>query len=146
MNWKELLNVNRIRKSQVDDKRKELSNNTDNRNPFESDFGRVIFSSASRRLHDKTQVFPLTTNDNIHSRLTHSLEVMNIGLSFSIYLCDNEEFKQKTGLDEIQILREISPILKTACLVHDIGNPPFGHFGEEIIQDYFKNLIDELKK
>ena len=146
MNWKELLNVNRIRKSQVDGKRKELSNNTDNRNPFESDFGRVIFSSASRRLHDKTQVFPLTTNDNIHSRLTHSLEVMNIGLSFSIYLCDNEEFKQKTGLDEIQILREISPILKTACLVHDIGNPPFGHFGEEIIQDYFKNLIDELKK
>ena len=146
MNWKELLNVNRIRKSQVDGKRKELSNNTDNRNPFESDFGRVIFSSASRRLHDKTQVFPLTTNDNIHSRLTHSLEVMNIGLSFSIYLCDNEEFKQKTGLDEIQILREISPILKTACLVHDIGNPPFGHFGEEIIQDYFKTLIDELKK
>lgn len=145
MNWNELLNVNRIRKSQVDDKRKELSNNTDNRNPFESDFGRVIFSSASRRLHDKTQVFPLTTNDNIHSRLTHSLEVMNIGLSFSIYLCGNEEFKQKTGLDEIQILREISPILKTACLVHDIGPPLFGHFGEEIIQDYFKNLIDELK-
>ena len=145
MNWNELLNVNRIRKSQVDDKRKELSNNTDNRNPFESDFGRVIFSSASRRLHDKTQVFPLTTNDNIHSRLTHSLEVMNIGLSFSIYLCGNKEFKQKTGLNEIQILREISPILKTACLVHDIGNPPFGHFGEEIIQDYFKNLIDELK-
>ena len=57
MNWKELLNVNRIRKSQVDGKRKELSNNTDNRNPFESDFGRVIFSSASRRLHEKSKFY-----------------------------------------------------------------------------------------
>lgn len=144
MCWNEFLNTNRIRKSQVDDRRTDLSGSTDNRNPFESDFGRVIFSSACRRLHDKTQVFPLTSDDNIHSRLTHSLEVMNIGLSFGIYLCGNEKFKETTGLTSEDILRKISPILKTACLVHDIGNPPFGHFGEEVIQEYFKNLFFSL--
>lgn len=111
MEWKNLLNEERRRKSLVDPKRKEISGNTDNRNPFESDFGRVIFSSSCRRLHDKTQVFPLTSDDNIHSRLTHSMEVMNIGLSFAIYLCGNEDFKEKTGLSEIDILRKISPIL-----------------------------------
>lgn len=97
MCWNEFLNTNRIRKSQVDDRRTDLSGSTDNRNPFESDFGRVIFSSACRRLHDKTQVFPLTSDDNIHSRLTHSLEVMNIGLSFGIYLCGNENLKKQQG-------------------------------------------------
>lgn len=72
MNWKnDLLSTQRLRPSRVDNQRAVLSENTDNRNPFESDFGRVIFSSASRRLHDKTQVFPLTSDDNIHSRLTH---------------------------------------------------------------------------
>ena len=71
---------------------------------------------------------------------------MNIGLSFAIYLCGNKEFKKKTNLDTEDILRKISPILKTSCLVHDIGNPPFGHFGEEVIQNYFEQLINDLKK
>ena len=146
MTWNRILNSKRLRQSRVDDNRSNMSDNTDNRNPFESDFGRVIFSSACRRLHDKTQVFPLTTDDNIHSRLTHSMEVMNIGLSFAIYLCGNEDFKRKTKLSTEDILRKISPILKTSCLVHDIGNPPFGHFGEEVIQNYFTQLINDLKK
>lgn len=145
MEWEFLLNANRRRKSKVDSNRLEKSGNTDHRNPFESDFGRVIFSSSCRRLHDKTQVFPLTSDDNIHSRLTHSMEVMNIGLSFGIYFCGNEELKKKTGLSELDILRKISPILKTSCLVHDIGNPPFGHFGEVVIQEYFKNLFTDLE-
>ena len=145
MCWNEFLNTDRVRKSQVDDSRIALSGHTDNRNPFESDFGRVIFSSACRRLHDKTQVFPLTTDDNIHSRLTHSLEVMNIGLSFGIYLSGNEKFKKAIGITSEDVLRKISPILKTACLVHDIGNPPFGHFGEKVIQEYFKNLFFSLE-
>lgn len=146
MEWENLLNKGRRRKSFVDPNRMEISGNTDNRNPFESDFGRVVFSSSCRRLHDKTQVFPLTSDDNIHSRLTHSMEVMNIGLSFAIYLCGNDEFKAKTGLSEIDILRKISPILKTSCLVHDIGNPPFGHFGEVVIQEYFKDLFTNLER
>ena len=144
MVWNRFLNGKRLRLSQVDDNRLKISNDTDSRNPFESDFGRVIFSSACRRLHDKTQVFPLTTDDNIHSRLTHSLEVMNIGLSFAIYLCGNKEFKKKTNLDTEDILRKISPILKTSCLVHDIGNPPFGHFGETVIREWFRANMSKL--
>lgn len=145
MNWKEVyLNakcVKRFRESQTDNKRK----STDVRSEVESDFGRVVFCPASRRLHDKTQVFPLTSNDNIHSRLTHSLEVMNIGLSFSIDLSEHHDFLSHTGLAPSDVLRSISAILKTSCLVHDIGNPPFGHFGETVIQDYFAQLFETLK-
>ena len=146
MEWDNLLNIERRRISVVDSHRMEVSGDTDNRNPFESDFGRVVFSSSCRRLHDKTQVFPLTSDDNIHSRLTHSMEVMNIGLSFAIYLCGNRVFIEKAGLGETDVLRIISPILKTSCLVHDIGNPPFGHFGEVVIQEYFKDLFTNLEK
>lgn len=145
MEWKKLLNDQRRRESSVDPDRLKMSGDTDSRNSFESDFGRVVFSSSCRRLHDKTQVFPLTSDDNIHSRLTHSMEVMNIGLSFAIYLCGNKDFIKKTGLSESDILRKISPILKTSCLVHDIGNPPFGHFGEVVIQEYFKDLFANLE-
>lgn len=147
MSWKDCgyLCVLRSRESNVDGKREQISDGTDIRLATESDFGRVVFSAACRRLHDKTQVFPLTTNDNIHSRLTHSLEVMNMGLSFSIDLSKNEDFLKITGLDSVDVLRSISAILKTSCLVHDIGNPPFGHFGEVVIQDYFSRLFEELK-
>ena len=140
--WNNLLKEDRLRESSS----KEQQIKADYRNPFESDFGRVIFSPASRRLHDKTQVFPLTSDDNIHSRLTHSIEVMNIGLSFAINLANNSVFKKKSGLKDVDILRTISPILKTSCLVHDIGNPPFGHYGEDVIQQYFKVLIEELER
>lgn len=145
MKWDEsnFLNVHRKRNSVADAERKK-DHSEDPRNPFESDFGRVIFSPACRRLHDKTQVFPLTTDDNIHSRLTHSMEVMNIGLSFAINLCENTSFQERTGLSNYNIIRKISPILKTSCLVHDIGNPPFGHFGEEVIQDYFTQILSGL--
>lgn len=146
MNWDDLLSTERRRKSEINETdRRDFSDNNDNRNQFESDFGRVIFSSSCRRLHDKTQVFPLTSDDNIHSRLTHSLEVMNIGLSFSIFLCNNSVFTEKSGLDQIRILREVSPILKTSCLIHDLGNPPFGHFGEIVIQEYFNNLFNNIR-
>lgn len=145
MKWSEhnFLNAQRKRASDADKIRQEKPSG-DPRNPFESDFGRVIFSPACRRLHDKTQVFPMTTDDNIHSRLTHSMEVMNIGLSFAINLCENKSFQDKTELSNYEIIRKISPILKTSCLVHDIGNPPFGHFGEEVIQDYFAQLLSGL--
>lgn len=138
MNWKELLNSDRVRPSES------VRDKFDVRTPIESDFGRAIFSSASRRLHDKTQVFPLTTDDNIHSRLTHSMEVMNIGMSFSLFLSQNEAFLRLSGLESETVLRDVSSALRTACLVHDIGNPPFGHFGEEAIQIYFKDLFEKL--
>lgn len=139
MNWKKYLSSERLRVSSITLEQRKTNN--DYRTDIESDFGRVIFSSACRRLHDKTQVFPLTTNDNIHSRLTHSMEVMNIGLSFVFTLSQNQKFKEHTGLDEITILRDLAAALKVACLVHDIGNPPFGHFGEDSLQCYFKELF-----
>lgn|SRR5690554_1266622 len=131
-NWTELLNPRRLRDSRRD---KEL----DPRNDFESDFGRIIFSPAIRRMHDKTQVFPLTTDDNIHSRLTHSLEVMSIGYSLGLKISEDDTFLKKSGLSKERIIKEIPIILKNICLIHDIGNPPFGHFGEEAIKNYFKN-------
>ncbi|NUN08320.1 MAG: dNTP triphosphohydrolase [Ignavibacteriaceae bacterium] len=134
MNWKNLLNENRLRPSSRD-------KSDDFRNEFESDNGRIIFSPAVRRMHDKTQVFPLTNDDNIHSRLTHSLEVMSVGESIALNILNNQKFKNISGLDQSHYLRQIPVIVKNACLVHDIGNPPFGHFGEAVIQGYFKNLF-----
>ena len=88
MNWEKLISTERIRKSKMI--------TTDIRNEFESDFGRIIFSPALRRMHDKTQVFPLTSDDNIHSRLTHSNEVMSIGYTFGLKLCESEKIQQRT--------------------------------------------------
>jgi dGTPase len=142
MNWDNLLSVERRRKSKRD-------HANDPRNEFESDFGRVIFSPAVRRMHDKTQVMPLTTDDNIHTRLTHSMEVMTIGYSLGLQLIENNDFIEiiesvyKDRADEFKNVWRVFPtIIKTAGLVHDIGNPPFGHFGEESIQAYFKKYFE----
>lgn len=141
----------RLRDSETDKRRKDGDLNYDRRSPIESDFGRVVFSSACRRLHDKTQVFPLTTNDNIHSRLTHSMEVMSLGKSFALNLCprkeDSDFYKmfRDSNDDYFSFYRKIESLLSTVCLAHDIGNPPFGHFGETVIQNYFKSLIGSIK-
>ncbi|MCQ2263284.1 MAG: dNTP triphosphohydrolase [Bacteroidales bacterium] len=132
MNWDQLLTDTRIRPSQ---------RQVDARSAFESDFGRIIFSPATRRMHAKTQVFPLTDDDNIHSRLTHSMEVMSIGYSLSIRFCESPVFQERTQKSSYELFREISVILKNACLIHDIGNPPFGHFGETVMQGYFKEFF-----
>lgn len=134
--WRKFLSTDRIIKST-------RVTTEDPRNDFESDTGRIIFSPAMRRMHDKTQVFPLTTDDNIHSRLTHSLEVSEIGFSLGIRLCENEDFLKAIGSNKDKAFREIPVIIKNACLVHDIGNPPFGHFGERVIATYFKNLFEK---
>lgn len=130
MNWDKLLSTERIRKSS--------KNEQDIRNEFESDFGRIIFSPALRRMHDKTQVFPLTSNDNIHSRLTHSNEVMSIGYTFGLKLSTSKSIQDRTKKSEAELLRILPIILKNVCLIHDIGNAPFGHFGETVISDYFE--------
>lgn len=132
MNWDKLLSEKRIRPSK---------RHQDSRSAFESDFGRITFSPAMRRMHDKTQVFPLTHDDTIHSRLTHSLEVMSLGYSLSIPFCESPIFQKMTHKSQYELFREIPIILKNSCLIHDIGNPPFGHFGETVIQEYFKNFF-----
>ncbi|GEM_PF-48534 len=130
MNWQALLSTERIR----------ISDKKDIRNAIESDLGRITFSPALRRMHDKTQVFPLTTDDNIHSRLTHSNEVMSIGYTFGLYLSESSIIQAKTGKTEAELLREMVPLMQSICLVHDIGNAPFGHFGETIISQYFDQI------
>ena len=135
MIWEKYLLADRLRSSRRQTEK-------DPRNEFESDFGRLLFSPALRRMHDKTQVFPLTTDDNIHSRLTHSMEVMALGHSLGLRIVEDEELRQKIGYDENYLLRTIPVLLKNACLVHDIGNPPFGHFGETVIKSFFSSYFE----
>lgn len=132
----------RLRESSVT--QRERSEARDARDDFESDLSRALFSSAARRLHDKTQVFPLTNDDNIHSRLTHSMEVMNVGASLAKDVCFNKEFIEKYNIGDVYRLYDpMRAILQTVGLVHDIGNPPFGHFGEQTICEYFKRYFKE---
>lgn len=138
--WDKYLCSDRYRSNSEFDQHKK--NDEEKRNAFESDFGRVAFSSALRRMHDKTQVMPLTTGDSVHTRLTHSIEVMSIAYSLGINLCRDKEFVQLYGPEKaFEYERSIPMILKTAAFVHDIGNPPFGHFGEKIIQNYFREYL-----
>lgn len=138
INWEKYFSNERLRSSKALNNR---ISNRDMRNEFESDFGRVIFSAAARRLHDKTQVVPLTSDDNIHSRLTHSIEVMNIGASLIKNICRNDRFKHIFPNSYSTIEEQANAIIQTICIIHDIGNPPFGHFGEETIAAYFKQYF-----
>ncbi|MGI5099615.1 dNTP triphosphohydrolase [Treponema vincentii] len=143
MDWAIYLNEDRLRRSV-------RNKENDNRNEFESDYGRVIFSPAIRRMHDKTQVMPLTHDDNIHTRLTHSLEVMSVAYSIGIRLIQNPKFQKISGQSPELLIRKIPLILQAAAVVHDVGNPPFGHLGETSISDffesYFKNHESSLNK
>lgn len=138
----------RIRDSKTDERRKSGDLKNDLRSPIESDYGRLVFSSAFRRLHDKTQVFPLTTNDNIHSRLTHSMEVASVGKSFALKVCGDKDIAEKLGFNTNDVLfwKNVTSLMEVICLAHDIGNPPLGHFGETAIQNYFFDLFTELGK
>ncbi len=107
----------------------------DDRTEFKRDYDRLIFSAPFRRLQNKTQVFPLPGSVFVHNRLTHSLEVASVGMSLgndvSRALC-------KRNPDYLDTLvPEIGQIVATACLAHDLGNPPFGHSGEKAIQTFF---------
>ncbi|KJV48647.1 deoxyguanosinetriphosphate triphosphohydrolase [Pantoea sp. BL1] len=118
---------------------------------FESDRGRIINSAAIRRLQQKTQVFPLERNAAVRSRLTHSLEVQQTGRYITKeilqYLKTQGGGLAHYGLDEFEGAFE--SLIEMACLLHDVGNPPFGHFGEAAINDWFDDnlpleLVDPL--
>lgn len=114
----------------------------DGRNPFEGDYGRLISSSPIRRLQDKTQVFPLEQSDFIRTRLTHSLEVSYIASSIGLSI---EKFLLEQKYIEEVYKGHISSLLRVSGLIHDLGNPPFGHFGEEAIRTYFLNFFKDDK-
>lgn len=107
------------------------------RSQFQKDYDRVIFSPAFRRLARKTQVHPLNTNDHVHTRLIHSLEVACVGRSLGVSAGD---LLHAHGLlPEAVSAEDVGMIVQAACLAHDIGNPPFGHTGEDAVRDWFTN-------
>ncbi|MFI1771371.1 dGTP triphosphohydrolase [Thalassobellus citreus] len=133
--WSLLLGEKRFRE-------KSSTIKSDGRNTFENDYGRLISSAPIRRLQDKTQVFPLEESDYIRTRLTHSLEVSylasSIGQSIENLLLNKNEL-------EPELKGNMSSLLRVAGLVHDLGNPPFGHFGEEAIKKFFKRYFKKNK-
>ena len=136
--WKKCFSTKRL-----NEKSSKQFKQNDNRSPFQKDYDRIIFSSFFRHLQDKTQVIPFPESDFIHTRLTHSLETSCVGRSLGL-IC-GEEIIQKISpeSESSDSSITISPIdiafiVSSACLVHDIGNPPFGHSGEEFISTFFQ--------
>lgn len=111
---------------------------TPSRNPFQKDWDRVVFCSAFRRLQDKTQVHSLPESDYVRNRLTHSLEVSSVGRSLGAQVGETVLQRHGDGLGNITAA-EFGHIVAAACIGHDIGNPPFGHFGEATIQHWFRS-------
>ncbi len=128
--WKELLFPNRFRESSV-----KVSTHW---NPFDSDYSRISLSAPFRRLQDKAQVFPFDNNDFVRTRLTHSIEVSGIGRSIGVRI-ENELINSKKLSEDKR--GHIPSILAVSGLIHDIGNPPFGHFGEVVIQKFFRKYL-----
>ncbi len=142
MNWQQLLSSKRFGMEEYHDIRKH------DRTDFQRDYDRLIFSSPFRRLQNKTQVFPLPGSIFVHNRLTHSLEVACVGRSLGDKI-GRELFRQNPSVDAPFL--EMGAIVSAACLAHDLGNPPFGHSGEQAIATFFsegkgKNLLDKLKE
>lgn len=109
------------------------------RTEFERDYDRILFATPTRRLADKTQVYPMEENDSIRTRLTHSHEVSNLARSIGVRLAF-EHAEKVFGKDHemFQVKRNVPALLAAVGLAHDLGNPPFGHQGEIAIQQWFE--------
>ncbi|HYG20753.1 MAG TPA: dNTP triphosphohydrolase [Ohtaekwangia sp.] len=127
MEWNQLLSSQRYgQKNQVSEQ---------SRSAFEQDYDRIIFSHPFRRLQDKTQVHPLPEHDFVHTRLTHSLEVSSVGRSLGKRVGETILGRHK-NLTNFSLF-DFGAIVAAASLAHDLGNPPFGHAGEDAISDFF---------
>ncbi|MGG6229661.1 deoxyguanosinetriphosphate triphosphohydrolase [Tenacibaculum sp. SDUM215027] len=134
MNWEQLLSLKRF----GDTQKRERAKQDETRLGFEVDFDRIIFSSAFRSLQDKTQVIPLSKTDFVHTRLTHSLEVSVVGRTLGRRV-GKELLERHSDLKELgYTFNDFGAIVAGASVMHDIGNPPFGHSGEKAIGEYFK--------
>src|ERR1035437_110699 len=112
------------------------------RSAFEADYDRIVFSTPFRRLARKTQVHPMALNDQVHTRLTHSIEVASVGRSLAGRL---GRFLVKRGEMPAAVSEpDLVWIVQAACLAHDIGNPPFGHAGEYAIREWVKTHPKEV--
>ena len=153
MKWEELLSSKRYGEyyykndqdniGQVSEKRITYQN-SDLRSEFEKDYHRIIISASLRRLQDKTQVFPLDKSDFIRTRLTHSLEVSSLAKSLGQNISSNILKRIGDASFALDMKDAVCDILQCAGLIHDIGNPPFGHFGEEAIRNWFSLHLKDL--
>jgi len=137
LNWQNLISVTRPYASH--------RTQQDERSEFERDYDRIIYSSTFRRMADKAQVFPLEDHDSIRTRLTHSLEVSTIGRSLGRQVA--RRLAREKGLELSS--DTLGTIVAATCLAHDLGNPPFGHFGEEAIRTWFRDrpgLLEPLSQ
>lgn len=135
MNWNQLLSTTRLGQEELKDTAAKHS-----RTQFQRDYDRIIFSSPFRRMQNKTQVFPLPGSVFVHNRLTHSLEVASVGRSLGAM------FVEKADAEKMEIenplFQEIGSVVSAGCLAHDMGNPPFGHSGEDAISHFFKKSTE----
>ena len=130
MKWQKLISDRRLGLEELHEAGAQM------RSDFQRDYDRLIFSSPFRRMQNKTQVFPLPGSVFVHNRLTHSLEVSSVGRSIAREVIQR---MMKLGLsdEELNLVQNIPDIVATACLCHDLGNPPFGHSGEKTISTWF---------
>lgn len=128
LNWEKLLSKERLSETKKETKQ------TDIRSEYQRDYDRILFCSPFRRMQDKTQVFPIPKSDFVHNRLTHSIEVSSVGRSLG--LLAGKFIIEEKGLKEFSA-QDIGEIVASACMAHDIGNPPFGHSGEKAISSFF---------
>ncbi|MEO5754867.1 MAG: dGTP triphosphohydrolase [Chthoniobacterales bacterium] len=142
LDWQRLLSDQRHALGAPPDRPQNSPANTDARTSFERDYDRVIFSAPFRRLARKTQVHPFAEMDHIHNRLTHTLEVASVGRSLAYAL--GRFIEQRNELPRNRTVEDVACIVQSACLAHDIGNPPFGHAGEFAIREWAKENRDAL--
>ena len=134
--WQQFLSNKRIGSS-----RPAVLDVASSRSEFHKDYDRIIFSSAFRRLSDKTQVVPFPKSDYTRQRLTHSLEVSCVGRSLATCIFE----MVRSEIQEFVSQGDFEAIVAAACLAHDIGNPPFGHFGEKAIQDWAERTLQDSR-
>lgn len=141
LKWEKLLSTGRERESKAQINQNKSSDIVA-RNEFEADYDRIVGSSSVRRLQDKAQVFPLQENDNTRTRLTHSIEVSALARSLGKAVGKQLE---KRSIFTAEQVDSFASLLQTAGIIHDLGNPPFGHYGEEIIRQWFKEWFSSDK-
>ena len=146
MQWKQILSTKRAGEESGSRRKDDL------RSEFEKDYHKIISSASFRRLQDKTQVFPLDKSDFIpldksdfiRTRLTHSLEVSSIGRSLAQNISESIIERRLDTTFTLETEKNVAAVIECAGLIHDIGNPPFGHFGEEAIREWFVGHLPRL--
>lgn len=141
LEWKHLLNP--LRRKELHGPRESMDTGV-GREEIERDYDRILFAAPTRRLANKTQVFPLEENAAIRNRLTHSLEVSNLARSIGVRIAfDHASQVFGDEHEELRVKRKVPALLAAVGLAHDLGNPPFGHQGEAAIRTWFEQNIKQ---